>query len=214
MAEFTRKLLREIFEGADMEVPPKDVLGKICDLHEAANNGMAETIKDLQGKLRGAATQESDKPDDKAKNSGDDWKTKYENEHNAFENFKKNQAAKETKAAKEAAVRAYFEGKKITGGNLNIAMRGAKDEISGIELDAEGKIKDTAALDALVGGEFAALVVTTQTRGAQVETPPANNGGGKLTRADIYKRDDHGRYIMSTEERQKALASNPDLMKG
>ena len=99
MAEFDRKALRAIFEGADLEVPPKDVLGKICDLHEAANNGMAETIKDLQGKLRGAATQESDKPDDKAENNGDDWKTKYENEHKAFEDFKKDQTAKETKAA-------------------------------------------------------------------------------------------------------------------
>lgn len=213
MAEFTRKLLREIFEGADMEVPPKDVLGKICDLHEAANNGMAETIKDLQGKLRGAATQESDKPDGKAENNGDDWKTKYENEHKAFEDFKKDQTAKETKAAKEAAVKAYFEGKKITGGNLSIAMRGARDEIAGIELDDTGKIKDTAALDALVGGEYAALVVTTETRGARTETPPANNGGGKLTRADIYKKDDHGRYVMSTADRQKALAEHPELLK-
>lgn len=213
MAEFTRKLLREIFEGADMEVPPKDVLGKICDLHEAANNGMAETIKDLQRKLNGAATQESDKPDDKAKNGGDDWKTKYENEHKAFEDFKKDQTAKETKAAKESAVRAYFEGKNITGGNLNIAMRGAKDEINGLELDADGKIKDTSALDSLVSGEYAALVVTTQTRGANTATPPAGNGGSKLTRADIYKKDEHGRYVMSTAERQKALAENPDLMK-
>ena len=145
---------------------------------------------------------------------GDDYKARAEKAEKALNDYKAEVAAKETKAAKEAAVRAYFEGKKITGGNLNIAMRGAKDEISGVELDAEGKIKDTTALDALVGGEFASLVVTTQTRGAHVETPPANNGGGKLTRADIYKKDDHGRYVMSTEDRQKALASNPDLMKG
>lgn len=210
MAEFTRKLLREIFEGADMEVPPKDVLGKICDLHEAANNGMAETIKDLQGKLRGAATQEGDKPKGEAKD-GDDWKSKYEKEHNDFETYKKGVTEKEAKAAKEKAVKAYFEGKNITGANLDIAMRGCRDEIGAIELDGD-KIKDTAALDALVNGTFAGLVVTKTVQGAQTANPPANNGGSKLTRADIYAKDEHGRYKMSTAERQKALAENPELL--
>ena len=32
------------------------------------------------------------------------------------------------------------------------------------------------------------------------------NGKAKLTREDIFKKDDKGRYVMSTEERQKALA--------
>lgn len=179
-----------------------------------------ETVDGLKEKLK-TAEEKAEKLDDVQKEldvlktkPGEDYEAKYKTIKKEFDDYKAEISAKETKAAKEAAVRAYFEGKKITGGNLNIAMRGAKDEISGIELDAEGKIKDTAALDALVGGEFASLVVTTQTRGAKVEMPPASNGGGKLTRADIYKKDDHGRYIMSTEERQNALASNPDLMKG
>ncbi len=202
MAEFTRKLLREIFEGADMEVPPKDVLGKICDLHEAANNGMAETIKDLQGKLKGAATQESDKPKDEAKD-GDDWKTKYENEHKAFELFKKDQTAKEAKAAKEKAVKAYFEGKNITGTNLDIAMRGCRDEIGAIELDGD-KIKDTAALDALVSGTFAGLVVSKTVKGADTANPPANNGGSKMTKEQIMSIKDAG-------ERQKAIAANHEM---
>ena len=209
MAEFDRKALRAIFEGADLEVPPKDVLGKICELHTSNSDGKDETIKDLRTKLESA---EHERDALKAK-SGDDYKAKYEAEKQAFENYKADQTAKETKAAKESAVRAYFEGKSITGGNLNIAMRGAKDVINGLELDTDGKIKDTSALDSLVSGEYAALVVTTQTRGANTATPPAGNGGSKLTRADIYKKDDHGRYVMSTAERQKALAENPDLMK-
>lgn len=178
-----------------------------------------ETVDGLKDKLK-TAEEKASKLDDvqkeldalKAK-GGDDYKARAEKAEKALNDYKAEVAAKETKAAKESAVRAYFEGKSITGGNLNIAMRGAKDEINGLELDADGKIKDTSALDALVGGEYAALVVTTQTRGANTATPPAGNGGSKLTRADIYKKDDHGRYVMSTAERQKALAENPDLMK-
>lgn len=144
-------------------------------------------------------------------NSGDDYKAKYEAEKKAFADYKADQTAKETKAAKEKAVKAYFEGKNITGANLDIAMRGCRDEIGAIELDG-GKIKDTAALDALVGGTFAGLVVTKTVQGAQTANPPANNGGSKLTKADIYAKDEHGRYKLSTAERQKALAENPELM--
>ena len=184
----------------------------IVEMHTETVDGLKEKLKTAEEKAEKLDGVQKELDGLKAK-GGDDWKDKYEKEHNAFETYKKDQTAKETKAAKEAAVKAYFEGKKITGGNLSIAMRGARDEIAGIELDDTGKIKDTAALDALVGGEYAALVVTTQTRGANTATPPAGNGGSKLTRADIYKKDDHGRYVMSTAERQKALAENPDLMK-
>ena len=145
-------------------------------------------------------------------NSGDDWKSKYEKEHSDFESYKKGVTEKETNAAKEKAVRAYFEGQNITGNNLDIAMRGCRDEIGAIELDGD-KIKDTAALDALVNGTFAGLVVTKTVQGAQTANPPANTGGSKLTRADIYAKDEHGRYKLSASERQKALAENPDLLR-
>lgn len=184
----------------------------IVEMHTETVDGLKDKLKTAEEKATQLDGVQKELDALKAK-GGDDYKAKYEAEKKAFADYKADQTAKETKAAKESAVRAYFEGKNITGGNLNIAMRGAKDEINGLELDADGKIKDTSALDALVGGEYAALVVTTQTRGANTATPPAGNGGSKLTRADIYKKDDHGRYVMSTAERQKALAENPDLMK-
>lgn len=176
-----------------------------------------ETVDGLKDKLK-TAEEKANKLDDVQKeldglkaNSGDDWKSKYEKEHTDFESYKKGVTEKETKAAKEKAVKAYFEGKNITGANLDIAMRGCRDEIGAIELDGD-KIKDTAALDALVNGTFAGLVVTKTVQGAQTANPPANNGGSKLTKADIYAKDEHGRYKMSTAERQKALAENPELL--
>lgn len=179
----------------------------IVEMHSETVDGLKDKLKTAEEKAEKLDGVQKELDDLKAK-SGDYGKLKKE-----FDEYKADVTAKETKAAKEAAVKAYFEGKKITGGNLSIAMRGARDEIAGIELDENGKIKDTASLDALIGGEYAALVVTTETRGARTETPPSNNGGGKLTRADIYKRDEKGRYVMSTADRQKALAEHPELLK-
>ena len=76
--------------------------------------------------------------------------------------------------------------------------------ISGVELDDNGKLGSTEALDSLVAGTFSGLVGRAETLGANTAHPPANNGG-RLTRDDIYKKDDKGRYVMGTDERQKAL---------
>lgn len=176
----------------------------------------AETVDGLKEKLAkaeaDAATLEAVTKERDALKAGGDFKEKYEAEHKAFDEYKKSITAKETRAAKEKAVRAYLESKSITGGNLDIAMRGLSAEIDAAELDGE-KIKDTKALDELIGGTFKGLVITSTVTGTQTANPPANGGGAKLTKADIYKKDDHGRYVMTSAERQKALAENPDLMK-
>lgn len=74
---------------------------------------------------------------DNLKAAGDGgYQEKYEKEHKAFEDFKANVTAKESKAAKEKAVRAYFESKHITGANLDLAMRGCGEEMAALELTA------------------------------------------------------------------------------
>ena len=132
------------------------------------------------------------------------YKEKYEKEHSAFEAYKTDIATKETKAAKEKAVKAYFESKNITGANLDLAMRGCGAEMAALEMEGD-KIKDTKSLDDLLKGSYKGLISTKQMKGANPATPPANTGGVK-TREDIYKKDDKGRYLLSTSERQSALA--------
>lgn len=97
----------------------------------------------------------------------DGWRDKHDALKKEFEDYKAGVTAKETRAAKEAAARAYYESKGITGKALEIAMRGSGAEIEALELE-EGKIKDAAALEALVKGDFSGLVSTTTITGANV----------------------------------------------
>ena len=152
----------------------------------------AEKLPDVQKEL------------DDLKAKGDDgWKEKHDKLKGEFDKYKGDIEAKETKANKEKAVRAFYESKGITGKNLEIAMRGSRAEIDGIELDGD-KIKDNSALDALVKGDFSGLVATTTTKGANTANPPANNGGktGK-TKEEIMA-------IRDPAVRQAEIAKNPE----
>ena len=135
-----------------------------------------------------------------ADNAG--YQEKYEKEHKAFEDYKADITAKETKAAKEKAVKAYFESKNITGANLDLAMRGCGTEMAAIKMDGD-KIKDTSALDALMEGAYKGLVSTKTVTGSDAATPPANTGGS-MTKDQIMQ-------IKDRTERRAAIAANLEL---
>lgn len=131
------------------------------------------------------------------------YKQKYEKEHKAFEDYKSDITAKQTKAAKEKAVRAYFESKNITGANLDLAMRGCGEEMNALEMDGD-KIKDSSSLDALISGTYKSLVSTTSTKGSNPANPPANTGGGAMTKDQIFA-------IKDRTARRAAIRENIEL---
>lgn len=209
---FSVKQIKAVLSENGMPIENLDKAAEeICGRHSADLESIKEQRDAFKADSETLASVQKELAALKEKGDGG-YKEKYEREHKAFEDFKNDVTAKQTMEAKRAAAKAYFEGKNITGANLDIAMRGAREEIGALEMDGD-KIKDTTALDALVSGTYAGLVVTTTKQGVNTATPPASNGGNSLTKADLYKRDDHGRYIMSTSERQKALAEHPELMK-
>lgn len=210
MADFDRAALRKIFEGAEIEVP-KDVLGQICDLHTSSMDGLPETIKELKGKLK-VAEQERDAAKAKVPVEGEETvsKAEYDKLKGEFDTYKKDVEAKETHSKKEAAYRAILKDANLSEKGIEKAIKYA--DWDKIELEADGKLKGASDHIKAAKEEWAEYVTTTTTTGAKTSTPPANSGGAKLTKAEIYARDEHGRYKLSTAERQKALAENPELL--
>ena len=216
-------LTRKLLKGMGLTDEQVDT---IIEAHTDTVDGLKEQVKVYKADADKLPTVQQELDDLKEK--GDDgYKEKYEKEHSDFEAYKSDIAKKETRAAKEAAVKAYYESKGITGDNLTIgampaqfgdsfilddfsvsapiltiAMMGSGEAIEKLELDG-GKIKDAAALDALVGGAFAKLVSTTTTEGLKTQTPP-KNGGGKMTREEIVK-------IQDPVERRAAIRDNMEL---
>ena len=198
MAKFTRAEIRNILGEACTE----EIESRLVALHL----GVVDPLKDDLTKYKADAEKlpgvQKELDDLKAAGDGG-YKEKYEKEHSAFEAFKTDITAKESKAAKEKAVRAYFESKNITGANLDLAMRGCGEEMAALELDGE-KIKDTKALDALVDGTYKGLVSKQTVR---FDTGARFNGGGKpMTKDEIMQ-------ITDRAERRAAIAANMDLFR-
>lgn len=121
-----------------------------------------------------------------------------------YEKYKADVEAEHTKAAKEKAYRDALKDANLSEKGVEKALKYA--EWDKIELDDDGKLKDAKAHVKAVREEWAEYIVKQGTKGAETSTPPAGGGGGgSLTRADIYKTDANGRFVMDASERQKAL---------
>ena len=175
-------LTRKLLKGMGLTDEQVDT---IIEAHTDTVDGLKADVSKYKADAEKLPGVQKELDDLKAAGDGG-YKEKYEKEHSAFEAFKTDITAKESKAAKEKAVRAYFESKNITGANLDLAMRGCGEEMAALELDGE-KIKDTKALDTLIDGTYKGLVSTTQTKGANPANPPANTGGSGVT-AEAFKK--------------------------
>jgi hypothetical protein len=192
-------LTRKLLKGMGLTDEQVDT---IIEAHTDTVDGLKADVTRYKADAEKLPTVQKELDDLKAAGDGG-YKEKYEKEHKAFDDFKADITAKETKAAKEKAVKAYYESKNITGDNLTIALRGSGAEIDGVELDGE-KIKDTKSLDALVDGTYKSLVSKPAVRldmGARL-----NEGGKPMTKDEIMK-------ITDRTERRAAIAANMDLFR-
>lgn len=185
-----------------------DKIDEIISAHTETVDGLKEQLK----KAKEAADklpkvqEQLDSLKDAAKNSGDYAKLKDE-----FDKYKAEVAKEKTLTAKKAVLSRIAKDAGLSEAGIAKVLK--YTDYKTLELDEKGEAKDSKALLKSLKEEWPEYIQTVQTNGVKTPTPPANDGGkAKLTRADIFKKDEHGRYVMSTEERQKALADNPDLL--
>lgn len=165
----------------------------------------AETVDGLKGKIEELKT-EAGKAKDLQKEldalkGGTDWKAEHDKVKKELDDFKKTTEAKETAAKVKAAYRGLLKDANIDEKRFDAIIRAT--DLSGMKLDRDGKLENADKLTDAIKADWSDFVVTAQTRGAQVKTPPA---GGKATRTR-----EEIMAIKDTGERQRAMAENPEL---
>ena len=198
----TRKLLK----GMGLTDEQQDT---IMEAHLETVNGLKSDIDKYKGDAEKLPIVQKELDELKAK--GDDgWKDKHDKVKKEFDQYKADQTAKETLSAKEKAFRAILKTANVREKRFDSVVRLAKADgiIGSIELDESGAAKNADKLVESVKADYEEYIEYTTTQGADIAHPPANTGGSALTKADIYKKDDKGRYVMTASERQKALIDN------
>lgn len=183
-----RKTLRAILEDETTDTSGK--LKKILDvLHEETDT--------LQNQLdeKDAAIAKVEKERDAA-NSGK------QTAEQALTDYKTQQTAKESRAAKESKFREQLKAAGVLEKYFDRIVRLSGKDIDKMELDSKGNVKNADKLAESLKTDWSDYVGSTTTKGAQVDNPPANTGS-KMTKEQIIN-------IKDATERQAAIAANPE----
>ncbi|MFR5705248.1 MAG: hypothetical protein ACLUEF_05765 [Faecalibacterium prausnitzii] len=183
-----RKTLRAILEDETTDTSGK--LKKILDvLHEETDT--------LQNQLdeKDAAIAKVEKERDAA-NSGK------QTAEQALTDYKTQQTAKESRAAKESKFREQLKAAGVLEKYFDRIVRLSGEDIDKMELDSKGNVKNADKLAESLKTDWSDYVGSTTTKGAQVDNPPANTGS-KMTKEQIIN-------IKDATERQAAIAANPE----
>jgi hypothetical protein len=188
----TRKMLKamgiedeKIDQIIEAHIEVTDTLKAERDGYKADSDALKDVRKELET-LKG----------------GEDWKAKYEKEHSDFETFKNEQTEKAAKQAKETAYKQLLKDAGVSEKRLDSVLR--VSDISKIELDKDGKVKNADELTTNIKTEWSDFIAVTEMTGATTEKPPANTGGTYTSKADIMK-------IADREARRQAIKDNPQL---
>lgn len=138
-------------------------------------------VTDALKEQRDAAKKEADKLPaiqqelDDLKN-GEDFKTKYEKEHQDFEDFKAGIAEKEEANKIRTAYRKLLTDERVKEDRLDMVMR--HTDFSNMKLDKDGNLENADALKKTIAEDWGVFQVTTRERKQSVATPPGTAGSG------------------------------------
>lgn len=182
---FTRSFLKALgIEDEKIEaimgehVAVTDAIKKQRDDYKAE----ADKAADLQKKL------------DEAQ-GGDDYKKKFEDEHAAFEDFKKKTAAEAEAAKVQAAYRKLLIEEKVGEKRLDSVMK--VTDFSNMKLDKDGNLVDADKLKESIKADWADFITEKKEKGADVPTPPDQDKntfetmslGEKMAYANLHPTD-------------------------
>lgn len=172
-----------------------------------AHTDTIEGLKDELAKVKADAAKlpEVQKELDDLKAKPDDgWKDKYDAARKELAEYKDSVAKEKALAAKKAAYQELCKDAGLSENGITKAVKYA--DLDSVELDDAGKIKDGKSLIKSIQEEWPEHIVKDSTFGAKTATPPGGGSAGLKSREEIYKKDEHGRFVLDAAQRQQALS--------
>lgn len=197
---FSRKWLDEVLQND--ELTPKEKAQKIMEGHIEVTDGLKDERDALKEKAGKADSLQAELDGIKG---GENWQQKYTDEHKAFEEYKKQQAADAAAEKVKSAYRSLLidEGysEKRVDGMVKVAE--ARGDLAKLKLTDDGSFDNAAELKSAIAAEWGEFKASVSEQGAKVANPP-QTGKSTVTKADIFAEKD-------TTKRQQMIAENLNL---
>ncbi len=161
-------LTRKLLKGMGLS---EEVIDTIIEAHAETVDGLKEEVNKYKGDAEQLPAVQKELNELKTAGDGG-YKEKYENEHKAFEDFKKAQTEKETRQAKVNAYTAFLKSVGVSEKRIPSIIK--VTDLNAVELEGDA-VKDADKLTESVKTEWADFIETSNTGGASTATPPANN---------------------------------------
>ena len=178
----------------------------IIQAHSDTVNGLKDEIEKYKAdaeKLPAVEKELKELKDANAEYEGKNpYKVKYEALKEEYAEYKKGIDEKETKAKKESAFKALLKEAGVSDKRIDSVLK--VSDIEGLELDDEGKAKNSADLVKSIKDEWSDFIVSEGKGGAPTATPPTGNGKSYKSKEEIYA-------IKDASERQRAISENHEL---
>ena len=127
---------------------------------------------------------------------------KYEQLKQDYDNYKAEQAKKETDAIKTEKFRELLKDIGLSDKGIQMALKW--QGVDGVEIDEDGKITNSRELKKSAKEDWAEYITEVEEKGTEVSKPPAGAGTVTMTKEQIFA-------IKDRNERQKAIQENMNL---
>lgn len=180
-------LTRKFLKSLGLE---EDKIDSIIEAHTETVDGLKKTIAELQPQADQLS--EVQKELDKLK-GGEDFKAKWEEAKKALADYKAEVASKAQLEKVKAAYRKLLAEAHVTDSAIDSIINAT--DFSEMKIGDDGTLQELDRLNTEIKGKWGGFITTTQTRGANVQTPPKPTSNGANPRAaEIAKRFHEARY--------------------
>lgn len=160
-------LTRAMLKGMGLT---EEQVSAIIEEHTNVTSALKEQIKEYKADAEKLPGVQKELDDMKKDTSASDWEKKYNDEHSAFETYKKDVADKETAAKIKSAYKKLLTECKVGDKHIDSILR--VTDFSGMKLTEDGSLDGADALKEKIGSDWSGFISISGAKGAEVETPP------------------------------------------
>ena len=188
-------LTRKMLKGMGLT---EEQVDSIIEEHTAVTDALKEKANQYEADAKKLADVQKELNELKA--GGDDWEEKYNAEHKAFEDYKKDIEGKAELTKVKDAYRALLKAQNVSEKRIDTLIK--LTDFSELKLTKEGKIANEDKVVDKIKEDWSDLISKESEHGQKVETPPS--GSKTMTREEIMN-------IKDASKRQEAIANNLEL---